>query len=205
LDALPPEDELARLYTFSPEHEERMKRLFAGEKRKELLRLSVRLAMRVAATIAIAVSILFGSLMLVPEVRATVIRTVIEWFGEFVRFTSDSPISDPINLEPMYLPTGFYEVLRDELDMSMAILYSNEEGSIITFESMQAGGLLSVDNEGAGYEIHVANGVEYHVLAANDLEGENTIIWDRGGQRYAVRSTEPVAELQKMAESLGKR
>lgn len=199
LDSLPSDEELAKQYTFSQRHEERMKKLFARERRNERLRATLKVGKRAAAAIIIAISILFGALMSVPEVRATVVQTVVEWFDEFVRFTSSAPRAASESLEPTWIPDGFREEFRDEMVMSTVILYQNDDGKIILFDSSLASGLLEVDNEYAIYEIIIVDGVEYHILIAIEIDGENSIIWELDGWRYFLRSTIPVEYLQKMA------
>ena len=106
IDELPPDEELAAMYTFSDAHEARMKKLFARESRSENFCLVAKWIRWVAAIIMISVAILFGSLMLVPQVRATVVQTitdenmeytVIEIDGiEYHLFTSEDDSIDSV-------------------------------------------------------------------------------------------------------------
>ena len=83
-----------------------MKKLFARESRSENFRLVAKWRRRATAVIMIAVTILFGSLMLVPQVRATVVQTitdenmeytVIEIDGiEYHLFTSEDDSIDSV-------------------------------------------------------------------------------------------------------------
>ena len=204
LDSLPSDAEMAKLYTFSERHEKRMRKLFVHEERKEKVRTALKIGRRIAAAVIIAVSILFGIMMFNPDVRATVTQTIVEWFYEFVRFTSRAPAVDAGSaLEPTWIPDGFIEELRDETDMGVILIYLSESGIIVSFMSSVASGLMSVDNEYAIYEVLVIDSTEYHTLTATEPSGENSIIWDLYGWRYILRSTLSVQYLQKIALSLG--
>jgi len=202
LDSLPPDEELSKQYNYSVKHEKRMKQLFEREARKDRLRATLNVGKRLVAIIAIAVSILFGALMSMPQIRAVVVNTIVEWFDEFARFTSNAPVVEPIGMSPTYIPDGFWEEFRDESYYVTTILYLNESGEIIMFQSSRAIGAFYVDNEDATHELRVINGNEYHILAAIELNQENSIIWDVGGWRYLIRSTITVESLQKMAISV---
>jgi len=203
LDSLPPRDELAKQYIPSDAHKARMKRLFASEARKERLRATSKLCRRIAAAFVITAAILLGALMSVPQVRASVIQTFVEWYERFVSFTSGSPEASKTNMEPEYVPEGFIEIIRDDLTMMTIIVYANDaEGSMITFQSFRASDAIAVDNENAAFSIQQIDGVEYHLLSADDDTGENTIVWDMDEQRYVITSTISMDELVKIAVSV---
>ena len=203
LDSLPPDVELAKQFAFSPEHELRMKKLFAREERLERLHTTAKWSRRLVATIAIVVTLLFGSLMLVPQVRATVVQTLIEWYERFTMFTSNAPEAEKTNLEPQYIPIGFVEIVRDELELMTTILYLNEDdGSVISFSSTRMSGSTAVDNEMVDYIVSVVNGNEYHCFVSTEAGGEVTIVWEKNNQRYIITSTISIDELMKMAVSV---
>ena len=204
LDSLPPREELAKQYTPSEAHAARMKGLFAREALKDRIHSALIWSKRVAVAALVAVSILFGSLMLVPEVHATVTKTIIEWYDRFVRFTSNAPEAEKKAFEPAYIPVGFWEKVRDEMEMVAIILYVNMDGAIILFESGRASDLLAADSEERTHEITQINGIDYHKFAAIDGETENAIIWDANGQRYSITSTISPDLLLKMAISVEK-
>lgn len=202
LDSLPPAHELSMQYKPSDAHTARMKRLFATEKRRDRGHVVLMWSKRIAAVITIAVTLLFGSLMFVSEVRAAVVDTIIEWRDRFVRFTSTSPDVEKTNLEPLYIPDGFNEEIRDDTGTVTIIMYINADNEIITFQSSLSGGSLSVDSEERTYEAISINGVEYHMFVADYDNDENTVLWDNLGQRYFVTSTISMDELMKMALSV---
>jgi len=205
LDSLPSDEALAEQYAFSQEHEIRMKKLFAREARKERLQATAKWTRRVAAAIIITVTLLFGSLMFVPQVRAVVFQTLTEWYEKFVRFTSNAPEVEKTNLEPGYIPEGFVEIAREEIPMITIIVYaSTNTGETITFSSSRTSGSTSADNEGMGYTVIEIDGIEYHILTSEDAMSEHIIIWDKANQRYTLTSTLLAEELLKMAISVNK-
>jgi hypothetical protein len=204
-DSLPSDEELAEQYTFSQEHENRMKKLFAREERKERLQATVKWTRRIAAAVMITATLLFGSLMFVPQVRAVVFQTLTEWYEKFVKFTSNAPEAEKTNLEPGYISEGFAEIAREEIPMMATIIYINADtGETITFNSSLASGSTSADSEGRGYTVIAVDGIEYHILRSEDGVSEHSVVWEKADQRYAVTSTIPSEELLKMAISVNK-
>ena len=203
LNSLPPDEELAKQYTFSQAHEMRMKKLFAKDDRRDMLQNAAKWSRRFAAAIAIVVTLLFVSLMTVPKVRAVVVQTLTEWYEQFVRFTSNVPESEKKNLEPEYIPDGFVEIIREETHMLVTIIYMDvNEDQIITFLSARASASTSVDNEDKDYTILEISGIDYHLFTSLDSSGENSIVWEMSGQRYSIMSTISVEALKKMAISV---
>jgi len=188
-------------FSFSNEHEKRMKILLTKENRKEKIRKTIKWSKRVAAIFIIAISLLFGSLMLVSEVRAVVIGTVVEWFDQFTRFSSTAPEAEKTNLEPTYIPDGFREDIRQSEKNITVILYINDnDGVDIYFESSIITAQLSVDNEGYDYEIKQIDSIDYHIFTSS--EKENIIVCETSIERYLLISSIPIDELLKMALSI---
>ena len=204
LNSLPSDEELAKQYPFSQAHEMRMKKLFAKNDRRDMLQNAAKWSRRLAAAIAIVVTLLFVSLMTVPQVRAVVVQTLTEWYEKFVRFTSNVPASEKKNLEPKYIPDGFVEIVREETHMLVTIIYMDfNEDQIITFLSASAASAsTSVDNEDKDYTILEISGIDYHLFTSLDSSGENSIVWEMSGQRYSIMSTISVEALTKMAISV---
>jgi len=202
LDLLTHDADIEPQLIFSTEHEKRMKLLFAKENRKDKLRKTVKWSKRVAAIFILAISLLFGSLMFVPEVRAVVIGTVVEWFDQFARFTSNSVETSSSSLEPTQIPEGFSEEFRNANDFSTVIFYSNVNADVIVFESHSVISQLSVDNEGHEYYKEYHNGVEYHIVKAIEDGKDNKIIWEYDGRRYLLFSEISIPELLLIAFSV---
>ena len=205
--SLPSEEELRKKYKPSPELEARVNALFAREERNAFLRRVFKYTRRIAAVLVIVTTTLFGWLMLNGEVRATVTRTMVEWFEGFTRYEPRGTNVAPDHREPGYIPDGFWEEYRQEPSNMLIIQYINEAGSAIMFESRVISGWLFADDETAAFEVRRINGVDYHIFNAKGPEDDNAIKWEIGGQRYRLLSSMPervaVEDLQKMAESVG--
>jgi hypothetical protein len=195
--------DLTEQYNVSAAFEKRMDALFAKEKQKASLTTFAIWCKRVAAVVVITASILFSSLMLVPEVRAVVVETVIEWFEQFARFTSGSIETTAPFLEPVFIPDGFWEEYRYSDDVRTTILFINSYDVLLFFDASLSASQLSVDSEGHEYEKRQINNTVYHVLIAIDIGKENKIIWDIDGNRYFLSSEIPIEDLFQMALSLG--
>jgi len=180
-----------------------MDALFAKEERKENLRNVIKWSKKIAAALIITISILFGSLMFVSEVRAVVIDTVIEWYDQFVRFTSRESDAEKTNFEPSYIPDGFREETRDGDDMTTFILYTNNKGILIYFESGLVSDQLSIDIEEYDHEVMQLESAVYHIFTTDTKGKMNSISWEQSGQRYHLSSEISVVELLKIAISVG--
>lgn len=203
LDSLQSDKELSEKYTFSRAHEMKMKKLFAKEARRETLHEAATWSRRIAAAFIIVVTLLFATLMSVPQVRAVVFQTLTEWYEKFVRFSSSAPESEKTSLEPEYIPEGFVEIAREEMSMMVTIMYMDfNEDMVITFHSAMATHTVSVDNEEKDYTILEMLGIEYHLFTSQDGIGDNSIVWDVNGQRYSITSSLSVELLIKMATSV---
>jgi len=194
--------ESATEHKYSSQHENRMRALFLKEERKESLRKVARWSKRVAVVIILTLSILFGSLMLVPEVRAVVTGTVIEWFDQFVRFYSNASVVEKVNLEPTYIPDGFKEDYRDGGKTITIIIYTNHDDVSILFESQLIDAQLSIDNEGYEYELKQIDSIDYHIFTAIDNGKANMIVWEENGQRYKISSVISTDKILMMALSV---
>ena len=182
---LPPEAELSDV-TFSQRHERRMEKLFASSLRKNRIVTALKFARRAAAVILIVATLLFGALMTSQEVRATVVNTIVQWFEQFALFQSEQVDEPTAIMLPSYVPEGFVEVERVEMEHSIFILFENEHNDMIFFIAQPVAGLLAVDHEQRGYELMVVNGFNFHVFSSAEYRYENTIIWEYSGNRYSI-------------------
>ena len=205
VESLPPNDELAKLHTFTPEHETRMRKLFARDKRRDRIKDAARHCTKAAAMFMLAATLLFGLMMLVPQVRAAVYQTLMEWHDQYVKFKSEAPKTEKTNLEPTYIPDGFVETERVELPEIVLITYTNSDtGEIITFDSTIASASTAVDNENKTYSICKTDDIEYHIFTSTVEGGSSIIIWEIDSQRYCIISTYNVDDLVEMANSAKK-
>lgn len=205
LDAIPSNDELAAMYTFSTRHEARMRALFKKEERRERWTGFAKVMKRVAILVVIAVTLVFGLLLTNPTVRAAVKETIIEWFEKFTRFSfnSDSPEEAVADWAFGYVPDGYALSDNYELGAAKYKVYKNESLGEITFYCSSADNTsIGVDNEHSVYQMIYEQGIEYHIYEASSDEYQSTVLWTRDGYAMRLRSYCVPDELLRMAQSV---
>jgi hypothetical protein len=205
LNEIPPREELEKRYSFSESHIAKMKKLFRRDKQKEILRKIGIWGRPTAAAIITAMALLFGALLLSPQVRAVVSEVVIQWYEKFTSFTSGTTEQTDIdNLEfwPTYLPEGFsqHEVLQS--GSINEIYFFNTEGNDITLVYLESSDAIAVNNEDVLYSTVTNNNVVYHIFESKEEGTRSSIVWDMNGYRFTLLSEYPIKELQKMATSI---
>ena len=185
VQALPAEAELTDI-AFSHRHEKRMEKLFSSNLRKSRIAVVVKLARRAAVLVLIVATLLFGVLMTSQDVRAAVVNTVVQWFEQFALFTSEQEAEPTAFMLPTYVPDGFVEIERIEMEHSKSIVFVNEYDDMIFFFAQPVSGVLAVDHEQRGYELIIVNGFNFHTFSADEFGYENTIIWEYSGNRYSI-------------------
>jgi len=207
LEELPSEQDLENALAYSSRHVSRMKKLFLAESRRERARLFLSATRKAAAVVAILLVILFGMLMLDPNVRAVVVDTIIEWFETFARF--QSPQSEKAEFDtswrPSYVPEGFAEAyaLEDaDLEMVTIMYRSGPERISLVYAPIDAA--LSVDNEELDYTELLVDGILFHVFQSASGDKGNRLMWEEGSVRFYLTSTTPIDELILMAQSVSR-
>jgi len=201
--ALPSEEELAKIYTFSDEHNRKMKKLFAADKRRETVVVIFKWSKVVAIAVCVSVTLMFGTLLTSAEFREAVGNVIITWFDKFTKFQSqDSQFTEREWLLE-YLPEGFS--LHDSYRVGdiKGVEYNNSNGVTIEFSYSPSDFSTSVDNEDREYEILLENNIYYHVFETtiNDNKS-NIIIWDMEEYRFTVMGNCDIEELLKIAFSV---
>jgi len=203
--SIPSESELAKLYTFSDLHTARMEKLIRSAERFEKMQTTIKWIRRSAAVMVVALTVLFGALMTVSDVRAVIVKTVIEWFDKFTKFTSEQ--ADPDEMEewaPSYIPEGFLETARDNFAGMLTISYENEN-TVIDFTCVVASGSISVDNENQNYFIVEEKDTTYHIFENREIGEMNIIVWDQESYRFSIKSLLPVSDILQVAKSVEKK
>ncbi|MGI6658660.1 MAG: hypothetical protein ACOX4N_04550 [Dethiobacteraceae bacterium] len=72
------EEELAKRYTFSASHEQKMQQLFQQQKRKEKIAHMKRSALKIAAGVLIFLSVSFVTVMSVDALRVNILNFINE-------------------------------------------------------------------------------------------------------------------------------
>jgi len=186
--AIPPIEELEKMYTFSERHERQMALLFATlreKERKEMLWQKVR---KVAIIVIAILAFAFASVKFVPEVYAYVKEWLMELADdESIEFRGSSKeISDEdcerMRFELGYVPEG-YELEREILRKTGAniLSYKHYDGAYFYFEyrGKATDNLVAVNSEEILIEKINDNGIEYYIF--DSMSGKVVVTWEYGG------------------------
>jgi hypothetical protein len=130
LAAISTQEALERDHAFSARHIAEMKLLFESATRGKKKRATRRIAGTCTASLVLATALLFGSLVFFsPQVRATVVKVIVEWFDRFTMFqTSEETNAELGKWRPTFLPSGYREE-EAEIGVDMgSVVYRNPEG-----------------------------------------------------------------------------
>jgi hypothetical protein len=210
--AIPPNEELAKIYEFSERHEARMKKIFAKERRREVRVKIYITCKKISFIIMVAIVMFFGASLTKPNFRAAVRQTTIEWYSQFTRFsfneTGETGVADKLEeWYPAYLPNGFEESSVSNIGGVMSrIEFTNESGEYISLEySFAEGFSIGVDNEHSDFKNILYDGVEYYVFSSESDEYSKKIIWYEDNYRFYLLSMINIDEMLKMAASVAKK
>jgi hypothetical protein len=152
----------------------------------------------------LATAVLFGSLMFFsPQVRATVVNVIVEWFDRFTMFqTTEDADAELGKWRPAILPSGYREE-ETELGVDMgSVVYRNPEGESIVLVFARGSNTISVDNEGFAYRSAVSGETEYRLFESETNEKDNAVVWNKSDCGFYLTSGLPVEELLEVAVSV---
>ncbi|MCL2320991.1 MAG: DUF4367 domain-containing protein [Oscillospiraceae bacterium] len=206
IDSIPSNEELAKIYKFTPEFEIRMKKLINRELRKGYIIKTLKYARKVAAVFLIIITVLFGVLLINPEVRAVIVKTIVEWHDKFTSITFNTEISKVQSKKwvPEYLPDGFALNSEEIIGPITSIVYSsvNEDNIYFSFMPVSAGSNFSIDNENHNIIKSTINGNEAFFAEASSQNFDNGILWVANDYKFEIWSKLPINELVKIAQSI---
>lgn len=157
------------------------------------------------AVILLILSILFGSAMLIPEVRAVITRVVTSWFDTHTTYEFTGAESGDSKWYPVYLPKGFVETLYDDAFGSVTICFENGDAWItLDYLPTEEGGSISMDHEHTDLtEIQVSNRPA-QLYRAKESGGVSYVVWTSAGDEtlFVLSATIGEAELIFVAESV---
>ena len=201
INELPSEEELSETVSISELQEARMKKLFTKAERQERIQAAMKWT-RQAAAVVFVITVLFGSLMITRDVRATVISTVIHWADGITHFFTNGANIELAAMEPEYIPDGYTESARVRTENLIAITYTDNSGSIILLRAIPANSSLEINIVDMEYEQVLIRNVIYHLFKAEITGKLNYIVWDTHDRRYYVGAQLPVEQLLEVAQSL---
>jgi len=204
LESLPSEQELAKTLQYSPRHISRMKKMFSSDARREAVARFFSVAKKTASVAAVILVVIFGMLMLNPNVRAVVVDTIIEWFDTFTRFQSPqtAPVAFDTSLRPSYIPEGFVEEFADgDIEgESVMVVYRNDSDTIVLIYTPISAS-LSVNNENVAYRELTIDGELFYIFESTNMATGSNVVWESNGLRFSLFSMVSTDTLLLMAQS----
>lgn len=206
INFIPSNEQLTKLYSFSPEFEIKMKKLFIKNSRKDFAKTVLLYSKRVASILIIVLGLLFSTLLFNTEVRAAVGKVLVEWYEKFTSFTfeDNKVIDDKKEWTLGYLPEGYEQENYEILGRITSIEYRNNQGENIRFTYVPEGSVtnISVDNENHEISNYVILGNEAFSITALDDKFDNGVIWNMDGHTFDLWGKVSIDELIKIAESI---
>lgn len=159
---------------------------------------------RIVASILVVLGLGGIILFCVPEVKASVLDTVVEFFENYVGFDFSTTKTE-IQLGEhtlYYLPKGY--TLTDKLEMSSISKYTfTNDGNTFILHCMKSG----VTNPGSDDENRTVQTVEIHdsvayALIPTSSEEVITVVWGNESQSFMLQGNLSLRELIKTAKSL---
>lgn len=206
INSIQSNEELSKIYSFSTEFETRMKRLLTKVRRKDHFKKIMYYSRKVASIVIIVLGLLFSSLLLNTEVRATVGKVLVEWYEKFTTFSfrDDVVIDENKNWILGYIPEGYVQKTYEVLGRIKNIEYVNIQGDKIRFTYVPDNSItnISVDNENHEIDTFILLGNKAYSIIATNNEFDNGIIWNMEGYTFDLWSKLPIDELKRVAESI---
>ena len=208
IDALPSNDELAKLYPLNPAFEKRMMQLIARERRKGRIEKALRTARKAAAVFIIAMAVLFGIVLTQPAGRAAVGQIVVEWYEKFTSFAFKLDEGEVSSKEwyPAYLPEGYVEVAMERMHEAANIIFQTADGKELRFWYEKGSELsLYVDNEQHELCPILVGECEGYAASAEREGADNGVLWINSGYVFRIWSLDSLEELIRVAESVSEK
>ena len=167
---------------------------------------------RAAACLLVAAGVAFGGVLVFsPQARAWVAQVIAEWRETHTKFTftgEPRPGADVGVWRPSYVPDGFEEIDRLDLERVGYIVYEDSDGVSIrfTYRLLNGSGSFSNDNEHSDYYQTTINGNPADLFISTQAGKRSFLIWsdEDVGTAYKLSSEIDYNELITMAESVEK-
>lgn len=171
LSLIPSEKELKEKIKFSDEFEKRMQKLFNELKHKKRIKQFKLYTKRVAVILLTVVSVSFGAMMISPEVRATVQKTIMEWFDKYtsINFT-ESTCESLSDWKFDYIPKGYEKIDTICFENGISDVYTNKDNYNLTIEYtyLPIQYNANFDNEDVDYQTININGLDAYLFSKSN-------------------------------------
>lgn len=194
-------------HEFSPEFERRMKRLFRRQTRWARRKTTRKVLTQAAAVFLVIMSAGFAFTMSVQALRVQFFNTIIEFADKYVGFSFGDSADQPIGeaLRPTYLPDGYHESDRQDMQTGIRIAYRNEKGDRIIFKQLQiqedVNARIDGEHTGNPYNVNIS-GIDVQVFESNATGYDNYVVWEQSGLFFQIYGAPQPSELIQMARSV---
>ena len=143
------------------ELDEQCRRMIRRDRAKKRGKQAARSFRKVAVKAAVAVLVFIGLMttvvMSVDALRVPVLNYLIEQYGKYSSIdfsdqTNNVTLGNSIDPLPNLIPEGYTEVVYDDSNGLISVMYENESGNYILFYMIPASGEFWFDTEGATCE-----------------------------------------------------
>ncbi|WP_026476234.1 DUF4367 domain-containing protein [Alkaliphilus transvaalensis] len=203
ITSIPSNEELYKIYSFSPEFELKMDKLFSKDKAKDNFKQILYYTKRVAILIMATSTILFSALLFNSDVRASVVRVGVNIYEQFtsIRFNNATYVNlADFEINIGYLPDGYFEYSREELGDVGIITITNKEKVLYIIYSSNMDNF--VDNENRIFEERIINDDIVFVTTATGKDFDNILIGSIGSLTINIEGEFVADELIKVFKSI---
>lgn len=198
----------AETHEFSPEFERKVRKIINSVGRTENLKKIKRIALKSIAPIAVIFSIISGSLLVQPEVFASVqsvFRSVSDKYDKYEYAENEVSIENFDNSFRLgYVPEGYYLSEGNYSRIFVTLIYSNEIDTIKLKYGIADDMTAYYDNEHNSSSTFYHNGTEYYYYESKDKDFYSTILWYENGYSFSIFAHLSKDEIVKIAENLEK-
>ena len=151
VQTMPPINELEEIVKPSARFKRRMAKMIENPKKylRDLRRPMHLRILRKVAVVIIIISMLFGSAMLVPSVRAKVVEIVRSWFDDHTEYNivSETTAEFPDRIEFGYIPDGYELEFENLGDIQLIHVFQNQYAHRLEILLTSGPSPVCIDNE----------------------------------------------------------
>lgn len=164
-----------------------------------------QIALQRSAVIFLVMSALFGSLMMVPQVRAETAKVLRALFTTHTEFSLTGSGAEHADFYPTYLPDGFTESRTISSAGNLTVIFTREEEALI-FNAIQnrEGTAAMLNTEDCREQAVSINGLPATLYASSREDYPSYLVWSGADEDilFILTAELPEAELLKIAESV---
>lgn len=212
LEAMPTEEEIAKMHEFSPEFlrnmEKMMEEVFGKKKSKEELAVirkrNIAAVKKFSAVAALVISFSFSCAMAVEDIRDAFVKYIVDIYDDYLRITATSEIKGNAEMildyyEPLWIPEGYVESEKIQNLYHSVITY--QKGSTVLVYKQRT--ISSGSDFFADYNSENSTVLEIpefgHFISSKE---NNYLVWSDDEYSYAIIGNLHLEDMLQMANSL---